>query len=137
MKNRPKFSEKRQAILEILRETTEHPSAESIYYTLKPRFPRLSLGTVYRNLQGFKKDGEARALAVVNGQERFDGDISEHAHFICDKCSAIVDLDISLPDDIGSSARQDGFQVTSRQLFLHGQCPKCAYKLSMQAAPAP
>lgn len=128
MKKRVNYSEKRQAILEILHETTEHPSAEQIYNTLKPRFPRLSLGTVYRNLQGFKREGNARSLAVVDGQERFDGDTSEHAHFICDQCGVVVDLDIQLPDDIGSFIKKDNYQVTIRQLFLRGRCPKCAAK---------
>ena len=128
MKTRKKYSEKRQAILDILRDTTEHPSAEQIFQSLKPRFPRLSLGTVYRNLQGFKREGSACSLAVVDGQERFDGNMLEHAHFICEKCGDIVDLNIPLPDDIGSSARLSGFQVTVRQLFLRGRCPKCADK---------
>jgi len=122
------YSEKRQAILDNLQETSEHPSAETIYHSLKPSYPRLSLGTVYRNLQEFKRDGTAVSVAVVNGQERFDGDTAEHAHFICDKCNAIIDLDIPLPDDIGSHIENDGFHVTVRQLFLRGSCPGCAAK---------
>ena len=128
MKDRMNFSEKRQAILDILNESTEHPSAEQIYILLKPRFPRLSLGTVYRNLQGFKRKGTVSSIAVVDGQERFDGNTSEHTHFICDKCGAVIDLKIKLPDEICLSAKRDGFQVNVRQLFLRGQCPECIAK---------
>jgi len=127
MEKQVKFSEKRRAILDVFR-NREHPSAEWIYHTLKPDYPRLSIGTVYRNLQRFKEEGKVRPLAVVDGQERFDGNISEHAHFICDQCSAIFDLDILLPDDVGAFVKQDGFQVTVRQLFLRGKCPECAAK---------
>ena len=45
-----KNSRKRAAILEALAAVTEHPTAEMLYNRLKPRYPELSLGTVYRNL---------------------------------------------------------------------------------------
>ena len=122
------YSEKRQAILETLHGTKEHPSAEKIYHSLKPRYPRLSLGTVYRNLQDFKRDKTVVSVAVVDGQERFDAQTAEHAHFICEKCGAVIDLNIPLPDDIGSHVAKDGFKVTMRQLFLRGCCPKCTGK---------
>ena len=128
MRKTMNYSEKRQAILDTLHATKEHPSAEMIYHSLKPRFPRLSLGTVYRNLQEFKRDRAAVSIAVVDGQERVDGNTSEHTHFICDKCSAVIDLDIPIPADIGNNAIDDGYQVTARQLFLRGSCPKCASK---------
>lgn len=128
MNKRINFSEKRRAIYELLHETSKHPSAEWIYNALKPRFPRLSLGTVYRNLQRFKQEGKVQSLVVVDGLERFDGNILEHSHFICDKCGAIVDVDITLPDDVGLSVEQDGFHVTVRQLFLRGLCPECVEK---------
>ena len=125
MKKRINFSGKRQAIYDFLSETKEHPSAEWVYNALKPRYPRLSLGTVYRNLQRFEAEGKAVSLTVVNGQERFDGDTTEHAHFICDTCGNVVDLNIRLPDDINESVSKDGYQVLVRQLFLRGRCPKC------------
>ena len=126
MIKRINYSEKRQAIYDLLVGTSVHPSAEWIYNALKPRFPRLTLATVYRNIVRFEREGRVRPLAVVNGQERFDGNLSEHAHFICDKCGAVFDLDIPLPDDLGSSVRQDGFRVDIRQLLLRGRCPACA-----------
>jgi Fur family peroxide stress response transcriptional regulator len=132
MRKRRNFSEKRQAILDTLHKTTEHPSAEQIYYALKFYYPKLSLGTVYRNLQRFKQEGLASSLTVVNGQERFDGNVSEHAHFICDECGYVIDLDIPLPDDIGASVKQDGYQLTTRQLFLRGSCPRCFSKQNVE-----
>ena len=63
-----KFSKKRAAILEALRATDEHPSAEMLYAGLKGRFPDLSLGTVYRNLAMFVADGDAVIVGNVAGQ---------------------------------------------------------------------
>ena len=126
MARQANYSKKRQAIYEYLIEANEHPAAEWIYSALKPRFARLSLGTVYRNLMRFKDEGKLRSIAVVDGQERFDGDTSEHAHFICESCGAVIDLDVPLPEGIGSSIEKSGFQVSARQLFLRGHCPSCA-----------
>ena len=74
-----KYSKKREAILEALRNTTEHPSAEMLYARLKPEFPDLSLGTVYRNLAMFIRDGDAVSVGTVAGQERYDADTHPHA----------------------------------------------------------
>ena len=68
-----KFSRKREAILTCLHGTTCHPTAEWVYQQLKPQFPDLSLGTVYRNLAAFKAEGVIDSVGVVNGLERYDG----------------------------------------------------------------
>ena len=87
-----KYSKKREAILEALRNTTEHPSAEMLYARLKPEFPDLSLGTVYRNLAMFIRDGDAVSVGTVAGQERYDADTHPHAHFICSECGRVLDV---------------------------------------------
>ena len=46
-----RYSKKREAILEAIRSTDTHPTADWVYQTLKPTHPDLSLGTVYRNLR--------------------------------------------------------------------------------------
>ena len=81
-----KHSKKRDAILNCLRETDAHPSAEWVYSRLKPQIPDLSLGTVYRNLALFKETGEAISLGTVMGLERFDGRTDPHIHFVCTRC---------------------------------------------------
>ena len=67
-----KHSRKRDAILECLRCTTSHPTAEWVYNQLKPTIPDLSLATVYRNLAMFKAEGTIDSVGVYNGLERFD-----------------------------------------------------------------
>ena len=70
MEPRSKHFRKRDAILNYLRHTTEHPSAETVYAALKAEIPDLSLGTVYRNLSLFKEQGLIISLGSVNGVER-------------------------------------------------------------------
>ena len=87
-----RHSKKREAILDAIRSTTCHPSAEWVYQTLKPTHPDLSLGTVYRNLMFFRERGEIQSVGVVKGQERFDALVKPHSHFVCDCCGAVSDL---------------------------------------------
>lgn len=88
-----KHSKKRDAILECVRSTTTHPSAEWVYAKLKPEIPDLSLGTVYRNLALFKQEGIIGSMGVVDGMERFEGNTQPHTHFVCSHCSAVIDID--------------------------------------------
>ena len=48
---RENFSRKREAIYQTVCDTKVHPTAEWVYEALKPVYPDLSLGTVYRNLK--------------------------------------------------------------------------------------
>ena len=74
MDPRSKHFRKRDAILAYLRQTDQHPSAETVYANLKTQIPDLSLGTVYRNLSLFKQQGLIVSLGSVDGVERYDGE---------------------------------------------------------------
>ena len=122
-----KNSEKRQAILKLLRSVKDHPSAEWIFTRLKPAYPNLSLGTVYRNLGVFREEGLVTSVGTVAGQERFDADVRDHPHFVCDSCGRIIDmaipfLDDKLLDDFGCSA---GVKITGYSLYFRGLCEEC------------
>lgn len=88
-----KHSRKRDAILDCVRSTPTHPTAEWVYAKLKPQIPDLSLGTVYRNLAMFKREGLIGSVGVVDGMERFERNPAPHAHFICTCCHAVIDLE--------------------------------------------
>ena len=121
---------KRNAILAYLRETKTHPSAEMVYNHLKPEFPDLSLGTVYRNLAMFKERGEAISLGTVNGVERFDGNTEPHVHFICTDCADVADLpQIAVPEELNNEVtRQTGGHIDMCQLTFVGHCQQCSTK---------
>lgn len=120
-------SKKRDAILECVRGTTCHPSAEWVYAQLKPQIPDLSLATVYRNLALFLREGSISSLGVVQGLERFDGNTCPHVHFICSHCGAVLDLpDMDVPTELETKvAAQTGGHVTTAVLSFHGQCEAC------------
>lgn len=121
------FSKKRDAVLSVLRSTNTHPTAEWIYQRLKDEYPDFSLGTVYRNLALFKEQGLAVSVANVNGQERYDGVTSRHAHFVCKECGSVFDVNC-----MGDSKRFDeqiaklyNCEVEHHNLCFYGTCEKC------------
>ena len=87
-----KYSRKREAVLEIIRGTASHPTADWIYDEVRKDIPDISLGTVYRNLAAFKDEGLIISVGVVDGRERFDANTGEHAHFICLGCGSVLDI---------------------------------------------
>ena len=131
MNTTPKNFRKRNAIYDCLCQSKAHPSAETIYTQLKAEIPDLSLGTVYRNLNHFKEQGLAISVATVNGVERFDGNTNPHVHFICNDCTAVIDLeDMEVPQALTTAAeRSVGGKVAECQLSFTGTCKNCINKL--------
>ena len=127
MTGNTKRFKKRDAILEYLRSTKAHPSAEMIYTDLKPQIPDLAMGTVYRNLTLFKEQGLVASVATVDGVERFDGNTDPHVHFFCTQCGAVVDLTgLTVPEELNkAAATESGGQVGTCQLTFTGICMEC------------
>lgn len=125
-----RHSKKRDAILTCLRQTKSHPTAEWIYQKLKPEYPNLSLGTVYRNLSEFKREGVIATVGVVDGLERFDGDTSAHSHLICRECGAVVDVNTAEVSAqlLAAAAAETGGEISGAQLTFSGVCRACRTK---------
>ena len=130
MEANPKQFRKRNAILSCLRSTTTHPSAEMVHDMLQREHPDISLATVYRNLSLFKNQGIIQSLGMIHGIERFDANTAPHVHFVCNCCSAVMDLhQMDAPQRLCSEAAQHiGGQVDSCQLMFFGTCPACLAK---------
>lgn len=127
MESTPKQFKKRNAILECLRGTTAHPSAEMVHEMLQAEHPDISLATVYRNLARFKSQGIIQSVGTVRGTERFDGNIRPHVHFVCTGCDCVLDLpQIEVPQSLSSSVEACAdCLVSSCQLSFSGLCSTC------------
>ena len=127
MAARVNFSRKREAIYNALHDTTVHPTAEWIYEILKPDYPDLSLGTVYRNIKKFCDSGKARSVGVIRGQEHFDGDTSKHSHFVCSGCGRVLDIfdPLVTEDTVAAIERKHGFRIKGEDILFNGYCPDC------------
>ena len=122
-----RYSRQRQAIYETLKGTKSHPDAEWVYEQVRREIPDISLGTVYRNLNQLCEHGLIKRVGTVNGQERYDGDVSPHAHFVCHCCGSVLDLPPSPPTQgyVEECSKQFGFEATSYEVHVFGLCQAC------------
>ena len=122
-----KHFRKRDAILDYLKQSKAHPSAETIYTDLKPQISDLAIGTVYRNLTLFRQQGLISSIATVSGVERFDANTKPHVHFICSDCDAVIDLDeMQIPASLQTAATECcGGRADTCQLSFTGLCRNC------------
>lgn len=129
-----RYSKKRQAILDCLRQMPDHPTAEQIYERLRPDYPGLSLATVYRNLSRFKQSGLVQSMGTVQGPEHFDGNPAPHCHIICARCGAIADVfGTAIPAEmLGYVQEATGYEVSAQAMQFSGLCPRCREKRSSE-----
>ncbi len=120
------YSRQRESIKSFLMSTKEHPTAEVVYQHVKEEFPKISLGTVYRNLTLLVELGEARRISTGDGTDHFDGDTSAHSHYYCKCCHRIIDLDLTPSIDQILAASSAGLgTVESANLLFTGVCKDC------------
>ncbi len=121
-----KNSLRREKILQVLRSSKEHPTADWIYEQLKQEFPNLSLGTVYRNLKILEEEGEIQSIHGGSTYDRYDADLESHHHVICEHCGCVMDIETEIDQDLFDTAeKQTGFKIKPSQITLYGLCPKC------------
>ena len=123
---RVRHSDTRDRILEYLRSTKAHPSAETIYNALKPTMPTLSLKTVYTNLNFFEEHGQAIRVANVNGVERYDANCEDHVHFVCDECGTVIDIMDADIKKAKKACQMGQAKIKNIQIVLHGTCEECS-----------
>ena len=121
-----KYSRQRESIKNLMMTRCDHPTAETVYQSIREEFPNISLGTVYRNLNLLAELGEIRKLSTGIGPDRFDGNISPHYHFLCRHCGGVLDLAISDLEHINILASQDfDGEIEGHIAYFFGTCPAC------------
>lgn len=120
------YSRQREAILSFLKTRKDHPTAEVIYQNVRKDYPRISLGTVYRNLSLLSERGDILRLQVGDGMDHFDYDTSPHNHFVCKECGAVLDLPAK-PFDTADALASFNFGGTIDRCvtYFYGTCPDC------------
>lgn len=121
-----RMTKQRQIILEVLRSTKAHPTADWIYEQVRQSVPRISLGTVYRNLRVLKETGDIQELNYGSTYSRFDGNTEPHYHFVCKDCGAVLDIDLPTLTDFNSHVADSiGGHVDFHRMEFYGICAGC------------
>lgn len=135
MTNR-RHTTQRQVILEELQKLTNHPSAQTLYGLVRERLPKISLGTVYRNLDFLTRAGVIQKLSTGDTEARFDWNPEPHCHICCVRCGRVDDVH-DAPGDLLAVQVEEirGFAVLSHQLQFAGICPDCRASGDRQSDP--
>ena len=127
-----RFSRQREAILLTLRARRDHPTAETLYHTLRESHPNISLGTIYRNLALLEQMGEIVRLPGQDSPDRYDGAIIAHDHLRCRGCGAMDDLpDMRAIVDLAAAreiAARQHVAVEGYRMVFEGLCKTCFHK---------
>jgi Fur family ferric uptake transcriptional regulator len=100
--------------------------ASEVYDRVRKELPRVSLGTVDRNLELLSRDGHILKLTLDEGQKRFDGRTDPHYHMRCLNCGRVMDIDLKPQNEIMEQAnRENDCLVTGHKLEFTGFCPRC------------
>jgi Fur family transcriptional regulator, ferric uptake regulator len=121
-----RMTKQRQAIVEELKTVTSHPTADQIFEMVRKRLPRISLSTVYRNLETLSAGGVIQKMEVAGTQKRFDGSVHHHYHIRCVQCGRLDDVHMPLIPNIEETVRKYcHYESVAHNLEFTGICPDC------------
>lgn len=95
-----RMTAQRRVVLEELERSGSHPSADELYERVRERLPRISLATVYRNLELLAEKGLIRRLELGGTQMRFDAKTAAHYHLRCVGCGRVEDAPVEVFEDV-------------------------------------
>ena len=121
-----RYSSQRDTVLKVVKAARDHPTADTIYSLVRAELPKISLGTVYRNLNLLCENGRLLKVPIPGASDRFDHTLVDHAHAYCTQCGSVTDvLPEALPLLQDALREGSGFQVRQMNLVLEGICPQC------------
>jgi Fur family peroxide stress response transcriptional regulator len=124
--NGSRLTRQRRAILDLLKSTRAHPTADEIYEAVRKDLPNISKGTVYRNLQVLIDSGEVAILDIRGTLSRYENRRESHYHFRCQACGRVIDIDEPVDPGLDDKvSRKTGFVVSGHQIEFRGWCAIC------------
>ena len=124
-----RFSTQKKLVEEAL-EKLDKPTAPEVYEWIRQGFPKISMGTVYRNLNDMALAGRIMRLSFSGKPDRFDHNPNEHFHMVCSDCGQLFDAVDCIPHSLIKEMDETllhvaGFEVSAHDLLFHGTCQAC------------
>ena len=121
------LTKQREVVLEVIRDSHGHLTANEVFSNAKDKLPSISFATVYNSLRYLKDAGHIAEIQFGNGASRFDRLTSRHDHAICTQCGKLVDIELEHPRElVQMAAAYSNFKPESLEFTLRGVCPDCA-----------
>ncbi|MFN7949010.1 MAG: transcriptional repressor [Blastocatellia bacterium] len=123
------FTQQRATVFEYLSGADHHPTAEEVFLAVKPKLPKISLATVYKNLEALVACGAAAKLTYGDAAARYEVRRDHHYHTRCLQCGSLTDLEPAAGTEwLQRISPPPGFEVTDYRLELLGYCRHCRKK---------
>ena len=121
-----KLTPQRDAVLQVILNREDHPTANEIFEAARQRLPTISHATVYNSLRYLKDAGLVHEIKFGDGSSRYDRETDRHDHAICNECGKLVDFDLPQTAELMlAAARKSRFKPESVHLTLRGLCADC------------
>ena len=121
-----RLTSQRLAVIDVLvRKGHLHPGARFIYKEAKKKCPRLSLSSVYANINELFRYGIIKSLEFDGKENRCEGNLKEHVNLICEHCGKITDFQVPVSLNLKEVAKKTGFMITNNRLEYYGYCREC------------
>ncbi len=121
------LTKQRQAVLDVIRASDKHLTANEVFEGARRLLPGISFATVYNSLRYLKTERLIGEIRYGMDASRYDKKLSRHDHAICDGCEKLIDLELSIPDELfKEAAKRSKFKPQSIELTLRGLCPECS-----------
>ena len=117
------MTKQRELIIEILKGSDRHLTADEIFFLAKLKMPSIAMATIYNNLNAMNEAGLINRLHIDGVADCFDKITEPHDHLLCDKCGKITD--IKLPSLADTLEEQIGSEIEDYELTVHYVCPEC------------
>lgn len=116
----------RQLIYQYLERILTHPTAEQIFQNMRKELPRISFGTVYRNLDILEKQGLISTVIYSKEHVRYHVGLMNHSHFVCSLCDKVQNVEVDDLSDLDNQiSRRHKVMVQKHNLIFYGQCEQC------------
>ncbi|RJX21742.1 MAG: Fur family transcriptional regulator [Desulfobulbus sp.] len=123
-----RMTHQREVILEELAKCTGHPAADELHQRLKKKMPRISLATVYRNLEILAEAGSIKKIEISGRQKRFDWEVRPHNHIYCLECHRVDNIRLESETQVPQPDDDRGYAITGCRIEFTGICPVCQKK---------
>lgn len=119
----------KELVLDAVNHLHDHATADEVYEMIHSAYPRISKGTVYRNLNCLAEEGKIRKLEIPDGPDRFDHICTPHYHIHCCKCGRAFDVDMDVVSGLMDKVKdKHGFDFLDYDIIFKGICPDCRKK---------
>lgn len=121
-----RYSHQRESIYQTVLGSAEHPTADMVYQSLHGENPKLSLGTVYRNLNQLADAGRLKKIPMPDGSCRYDKTTGAHSHIVCERCGRVSDVLLPALTELSEAIeRETAYTLTSYDVVMRGICGGC------------